>query len=147
MNIKKINGFALIDVIVAIILTAAIAGAGVTYVFKQNTLSLTGSSCQDEAEFFAHAKACGLVYQANNKGGYPKKADILTCLQKPGLYPGAGYSNLETQTGFSIVASTAEAVSSPEITFVEGSGDDDGDATTAAVDVVQSMRLVCTADH
>lgn len=89
MNIKNIKGFALIDVIVAIILVGAISAASVSYVYKNNTLTLANASCTQEWEFYAHAFSCAMVVQlahaSASDGLYTSDIDINECLTGSGI--------------------------------------------------------------
>lgn len=84
MNIKNIKGFALIDVIVAIILVGAISAASVSYVYKNNSLTLANASCTQEWEFYAHAFSCAMVVQlahaSASDGLFTSDTDINECL-------------------------------------------------------------------
>lgn len=81
----KVKGFALIDVIVAVVLVGAIAAASITYVYKNQALvaEMSGATFVNE-ELMAHVIAC-TQEAAHNKqtasGENPSCEDVGICVQ------------------------------------------------------------------
>lgn len=116
-KIKKSSGFVLADVIIGVVIVAALS-AGVTYtMMSSSSLSLSAASCASESEFYGYTVACANILMANS-GTEPTIAEMNTnCF---GVAPFAnsvedGSGNVDLNPGATGINTTAD----PELVITE----------------------------
>jgi len=113
---KKNQGFAIIDVVIALVLIAAITGTAIYYVYSQSSEQLGDVSCQEESELFATAKACGLTIKANT-GDFPACTAVAGCVADS--YQQLVVVSTATGADFSIGDNGADGVEDFELSCID----------------------------
>jgi hypothetical protein len=128
LQIFKQRGFAIVDVIVAIVLTAAVVGTGLAYIYKTNPQSITATTnyVSLAQEVGAHLKTCLLTVAHNDTPLIPPTCqEVFDCWDShmPGgtanqwtfgpLPPGWSLSSLLVSGGGGIILNAPEIGEEP----------------------------------